>query len=141
MVHQLPRGIRNNNPLNILLGSSTWLGRVRPNTDGRFEQFVHMKYGFRAAFLIIHRYIRVYHLHTIEAIVSRWCPDSTAVAYIQVVSQRTGIPANKQIFYGDKQTMVKLVAAMAFVETGFEATYGGRYLDLRDIESAYDTAN
>jgi hypothetical protein len=38
----LPRGIRNNNPLNIRLNpDNRWQGRVSPklNSDGAFEQF------------------------------------------------------------------------------------------------------
>jgi hypothetical protein len=33
-----PRGIRNNNPLNIRIGND-WQGERKPNTDGAFEQF------------------------------------------------------------------------------------------------------
>ena len=43
----IPRGIRNNNPLNIRIGNQ-WLGeRANPN-DPAFEQFVAMEYGIRA---------------------------------------------------------------------------------------------
>lgn len=45
----LPRGIRNNNPLNIKIGND-WKGEV-PNTDGTFEQFESMEYGLRAELL------------------------------------------------------------------------------------------
>lgn len=55
----IPRGIRNNNPLNIKIGNN-WLGEVTDPTDPIFEQFVSMKYGLRAAFIILRRYIRVY---------------------------------------------------------------------------------
>mgnify|MGYP007032335315 CR=1 FL=1 len=38
----LPRGIRNNNPLNIRIGN-VWLGEVQSPDDPEFEQFVSMK--------------------------------------------------------------------------------------------------
>ena len=69
----LPRGIRNNNPLNIRIGNN-WAGEKTPNTDGTFEQFVSMAYGIRAALIIIHNYMYKYKLTTIEKIISRWAP-------------------------------------------------------------------
>ena len=37
----LPRGYRNNNPLNIRYSrNNTWIGKVTPNTDGAFEQLL-----------------------------------------------------------------------------------------------------
>ena len=40
-----PRGIRNNNPLNIRVGNN-WQGERKPNTDGAFEQFTTMQYAY-----------------------------------------------------------------------------------------------
>ena len=67
----LPRGIRNNNPLNIRIGNK-WVGEVKSPTDPSFEQFSCMPYGLRAAFIILRRYIEVYKLNTISKIVSRY---------------------------------------------------------------------
>ena len=44
-----PRGIRNNNPLNIRRGASQWQGLKRRQTDKDFCQFVTVAYGYRAA--------------------------------------------------------------------------------------------
>ena len=64
----IPRGIRNNNPLNIRIGNQ-WLGeRANPN-DPAFEQFVAMEYGIRAGFVLLRRYIRHYKRTTVAAIV------------------------------------------------------------------------
>lgn len=114
-----PRGIRNNNPLNIRIGN-TWLGERDYPTDPAFEEFVSMEYGLRAAFLILRRYIRRYKKQTIEDIISTWAPENenNTRAYIQTVSSATGIPANQPIQYEDRDTMVKLVCAMAKVECG-----------------------
>ena len=49
----MTRGYRNNNPLNIRIDKKNpWLGRVIPNTDGEFEQFTSMAYGYRAAMVL-----------------------------------------------------------------------------------------
>lgn len=129
-----PRGIRNNNPLNIRVGN-VWLGE-RPNpTDGQFEEFVSMKYGLRAAFVILRRYIRRYHHNTLVSIISTWAPsgENNTANYIAIVSQRTGIKHGDRLMYEDKETMIKLVAAMAYVECGTQ-------LDFDIIADAYDMA-
>ena len=115
----IPRGIRNNNPLNIRIGN-TWLGE-RPNpTDPTFEEFVTMEYGLRAAFLILRRYIRRYKKNTISSIVSTWAPstENNTLKYIDRVAKMTHLSPSDPIDYYDRDTMCKLVAAMAQVECG-----------------------
>lgn len=115
----IPRGIRNNNPLNIRIGN-TWLGERDNPTDPAFEEFVSMEYGLRAAFLILRRYIRRYHKDTVPDIVSTWAPasENNTQRYIDVVCQRSGIDPDCHIKFEDAVTMCKLVEAMAFVECG-----------------------
>lgn len=130
----LPRGIRNNNPLNIRIGN-TWLGERSNPTDPSFEEFVSMAYGIRAAFIILRRYIRRYHRNTIQQIIETWapCTENATRKYIDCVFQRTGIPVDMPIAYEDRETMFALVKAMAFVECGVE-------LKDKDIKTAYDMA-
>ena len=46
----LPRGIRNNNPLNIRRSKDQWKGMAEAQTDGAFVQFKTLEYGlFRHA--------------------------------------------------------------------------------------------
>lgn len=134
MTTKTPRGVRNNNPLNIRVGN-TWLGEVPNPTDSDFEQFVNIKYGLRAAFCILRRYIRRYQRNTITKIVHSWAPSSEndCAAYIKVVAHRSGIDPDALIDYADIVTMCKLVQAMAFVECG-------RELDLKIIEESYKIA-
>ena len=115
----IPRGIRNNNPLNIRIGN-TWLGERAEPTDPEFESFCSMEYGVRAAFIILRRYIRRYHKDTIATIVSTWAPatENQTQKYIDTVSNQMGIDPLLPIKYEDKETMCKLVAAMAKVECG-----------------------
>ena len=115
----VPRGIRNNNPLNIRIGN-TWLGEVPNPTDSEFEQFVSPLYGLRAAFLILRRYIRRYGRNTIRKIISAWAPSSenNTEAYISNVSRVMSIDPDAVIDYADELTMVALVAAMALQECG-----------------------
>ena len=114
-----PRGIRNNNPLNIRIGN-TWLGEVPNPTDSDFEQFVSVVYGLRAAFCILRRYIRRYHRDTISKIINAWAPsnENNTALYISKVAERVGISPDTPIRYEDAETMYSLVQAMAMQECG-----------------------
>lgn len=129
-----PRGIRNNNPLNIRIGN-TWLGEVSNPTDSDFEQFVSVRYGLRAAFYILRRYIRRYGRNTPAKIIRAWAPavENNTQRYIEVVCKRSLIAPDEVIDYADKKTMVRLVKAMAFVECGVQ-------LDDDVVGDSYDIA-
>ena len=130
----LPRGIRNNNPLNIRIGN-TWLGERSNPTDTSFEEFVSMAYGLRAGFIILRRYIRRYHRNTIQQIIETWAPvtENATQKYVDCVCQRTGLRPDVAIAYEDRDTMAKLVQAMAFVECGQE-------INMKDILNGYEMA-
>lgn len=115
----IPRGIRNNNPLNIRIGN-VWLGEVQSPTDPHFEQFISMKYGLRAGFVLMRRYIRHYHRTTLPQVISAWAPSSenNTTAYIDRVSQLSGILPDTQLAFEDEEQMVRLVDAMVVVECG-----------------------
>lgn len=129
-----PRGIRNNNPLNIRIGN-TWLGERMNPTDDAFEEFVSIEYGYRAAFCILRRYIRRYHKHTITAIVSTWAPanENNTQRYIDFVAAQMKISPVDDIDYGNKDQMTQLVAAMQLMECGVPA-------DMAKVEKGYDMA-
>lgn len=121
MSKQLPRGIRNHNPLNIVIGND-WKGEV-PNTDGRFEQFESDFYGYRAALILIRKYIEKYNLRTISQIVSRWCPDDNASDYASIVSSQAYIPLHKELSFSSKEEICDIVHAMTYVENGVHLSY------------------
>lgn len=116
---QQPRGIRNNNPLNIRIGN-TWLGEVPNPTDSDFEQFVSPVYGLRAAFCILRRYIRRYGRNTVRKIVHSWAPSSenNCDAYIKIVCQQSKLDPDETLLYEDAERMWKLVQGMALAEVG-----------------------
>ena len=121
---KLPRGIRNNNPLNIRVGNA-WMGEVKNPTDTAFEQFTEMRFGVRAAFMLLKRYINRYQLNTIEKIIERWAPDNEnyTESYINIVSNRTCLDRNFEIKYSNVAVMTMLFQAMCFVENGREIDY------------------
>ena len=75
----LPRGIRNNNPLNIRLNpDNRWQGRVPPklNSDNAFEQFQDPIMGLRAAAVLLIAHYDRKHLDTIRKLVGVWAPPN-----------------------------------------------------------------
>ena len=115
----IPRGIRNNNPLNIRIGN-VWLGEVRDPSDPNFEQFISMVYGVRAGFVLLRRYIRHYHRTTIPQVIAAWAPsnENNTTAYIDKVCQVSGIGSEELLKFEDEDQMVALVDAMILVECG-----------------------
>lgn len=134
MKPNIPRGIRNNNPLNIRIGN-VWLGEVSEPTDPDFEQFVSMFYGVRAGFVLMRRYIKHYKRTTITAIISAWAPatENDTQRYIDRVSQLSGIPIDALLDFNDEERMLALVDAMIVQECG-------RHIPMDIIRKAYRAA-
>ena len=128
------RGIRNNNPLNIRINKQNlWRGRVIPNTDGVFEQFISMRYGIRAAAILLSEYYYGRKLNTITKIIRRWAPpiENDTDAYIRNVMKLTGF-AGKEVLQPEALTSV--LYAMAQVESGKEvATYRNDFIEIGRI--------
>lgn len=124
---KLPRGYRNNNPLNVRYSTwNNWLGKVTPNMDGAYEQFIDMAHGYRAALYLIRKYIRQGY-NTISKIITRWAPESDGnytQNYIAHVAELVGIPADKVISRDDKETLCAMVRAMSISENGHKDSDG-----------------
>ena len=119
----IPRGIRNNNPLNIRRTGDNWRGLSRTQSDPSFCQFETLEYGWRAAFCLLTRtYYHKYRLYTIRAIVSRWAPscENDTRAYVENVSRLIGIAPDEPL--GDPSERparwMKVGLAMAIQENG-----------------------
>lgn len=133
----LPRGIRNNNPLNIRKGND-WQGERHPQQDKAFEEFKSMEYGIRAGFKILQNYMSGYHglvakRNSIQLIIEKWAPpiENATDKYIQFVADKVGISRYQKFTFSDRKKMIDLVDAMIQVECGTK-------VDRQVIESAYD---
>lgn len=118
-----PRGIRNNNPLNIRIGN-VWLGERQENTDGEFEQFVNMEYGCRAGFVLLRRYIRHYKLNTIRKIITRWAPrnENNTERYIKVVADYAQVTPDAPLLFEQRDLMIRIFQGMSKMECGMTIT-------------------
>jgi hypothetical protein len=118
---QLPRGLRNNNPLNIEDGQ---LAKSLPGykgNDGRFAIFDTPDSGLNAADALLTSYGRR-GLKTVGEVIGRWAPknDGNNVdAYSRFVSS-AGDP-NETIDLSDPAQRKRLIGKMAIFENGMHA--------------------
>ena len=96
------RGIRNNNPGNLVKTTAAWQGKVphSQNTDSYFEQFIAPEWGIRAMFIDIRGDITKKGQNTVRKLMTSYAPPPTkgkgflynnnTAAYIGVVSKALG---------------------------------------------------
>ena len=118
-----PRGLRNNNPLNIRKSrKTTWVGQSEKQEDRDFVQFCSMAYGYRAAFKVLQNYRVLYDCMTLRQYIHRWAPpiENNTDAYVSSVARTAGVnpdtllPSPRK----GKAVWVKIVAGMHLVENG-----------------------
>lgn len=118
----IPRGIRNNNPLNIRHNKNFFQGEVVGGTDRQFKQFTTAAYGYRAAFVILGTYLQR-GINTIDKIIRTWAPptENNTESYIADVEIRSGVGRNKVLTTNSGSDYRKIVAAMCYCENGQQA--------------------
>ena len=126
----LPKGIRNNNPLNIRDYGIPWQGWKGTDSTG-FVVFETMHDGIRAAARDM-KTKRGRGIDSIAEIVDVWAPhsgdfgdDNPTQNYIEFVEKRSGISRIKILSGYD---YVKVIEAMAYFENG------GNYLTMKQVE-------
>lgn len=105
----ITRGVRNNNPFNVIKSSSCWLG-LKPKyqcTDKVFCEFIEMKYGIRCGLVLLRKYIQVYHLSDVRGIISRFAPSTendteTYIKFVEGSMRRDGFTSTGIEFGSDK---------------------------------------
>lgn len=112
---------------------NNWQGEVANPSDHTFEQFKEMKYGVRAAFIILRNYINRHKLNTIPKVIQRWAPsnENNTLAYIKAVEKYSLIDINDTLRFENKCQMINLFRAMCIVENG-------REIDIQDVILGYD---
>lgn len=132
----MPRGLRNNNPGNLVQTSIKWQGKIplSENKDSRFEQFYELRYGIRALMRdIISDYKKG--KNTITKIISEFAPnfENNTAGYIQNVSNMVGFSANAILPGLDETRLISLCKAIISVENG--PSYS-RYVTDSDYQQA-----
>ena len=118
MEKRIPRGVRNNNPLNIRYNTGNyWVDQT--GSYGQFYKFSSPKYGFRAAVKILLKYAGKDKITTISDIINKWAPGSDGndtKAYIATVCNAMHMQPVDTINVQDWQTVTRLLFSMAVVE-------------------------
>lgn len=132
----VPRGIRNNNPLNIRKGNN-WKGERKVQTDKAFEEFETLQFGLRAGLKLIRNQISGFNgsrpkFNTIGKLIKVWAPPSEnqTLRYIDFVCQAVGKQPFDIIREDDQKLICDIARAMAFVECG-------QWIDIDQFESAW----
>ena len=126
-----PRGLRNNNPLNIRHNADVFQGETKGN-DKSFKTFISMPYGYRAAFITLATYLSR-GWNTIEKIVARWAPlyENDTENYIVNVEKWSGVPKDKVLTAASGADYMMIVAAMSFMENG-------RNADISEVRAGFN---
>lgn len=115
-----PRGIRNNNPGNLIFTNINWTGKLpkEQNKDRRFEMFIAPEYGIRAMIKDLKNDIEK-GKNTVPALMTEYAPrfENNTDAYIQTVCKDLKVSATAKLL-PTKNTLRLLVHSISRVENG-----------------------
>lgn len=113
----LPRGLRNNNPTNIVDDGTMWLGKT--GNDGRFITFKNVAYGIRAYIINFFASVNKHGCSTLDLYINRFAPPSEndTASYLATVVNDTGISADAPI-PTDQASISSILRAQLNVELG-----------------------
>jgi hypothetical protein len=119
------RGIRINNPMNLVKTTIQWQGKTK-GTETKFETFATVEQGIRAGVIDIVGDICIDGYNTITKLIKSYAPPSEndTVAYINVISKATGLDKNAILNPGGKidyNLLQKLVLGIIIHENGANA--------------------
>ena len=120
---KMSRGLRNNNPGNIRLGSFRYKGEKAESSDTAFRQFESIEWGYRAMFVLLHTYAKKWGCRTLRQMINRYAPpiENHTENYIRRVAHTSHLSPDEEILTTDATTMVAVVMAMSEVENGVVA--------------------
>lgn len=136
MSPRLNKNVRLNNPLNIERGDD-WDGLALIQRDERFATFKTPEYGFRAAYIILLRYLERED-NTIKKIVAKWAPsfENHVDGYSSFVANRVNKGVDDYVTFDD-------LPAIILAMSDFEGAKGAYNIDIVNrgisiaIESGY----
>jgi hypothetical protein len=115
------RGLRNNNPGNLIRTSQAWQGKIPfpQSKDAKFEQFTELKFGLRAMLKdLIHDINKG--KNTVNALISEYAPsvENDTKAYILKVCKTLGVKPTDKLTTVNSSFLIMLVRAICKVELG-----------------------
>ncbi|EHG4046133.1 hypothetical protein J4486_004684 [Salmonella enterica] len=113
------RGVRNNNPGNLVASNQGWDGEL--TSDGKFSRFDTPEHGIRALAKNMRTYQNRHDLNTVSQMISKFAPPedhNDTATYIKAVSGMMGVDPEQHIDTSDAGTLTKLVNSIITVENG-----------------------
>lgn len=115
------RGLRNNNPGNLIRTSIAWQGKIphTKNTDSNFEQFENVHFGLRAMLKDLINDINK-GKNTVKLLITEYAPPSEndTKAYIESVARTLGVTPTQKLTQVNSKFLLNLVRAILKVELG-----------------------
>lgn len=109
------RGLRNNNPGNLVLTSIEWQGKIpnEKNTDKHFEQFTTLVYGIRAMLKDVINDIKK-GKNTVRKLINEYAPphENDTKAYIEHVANGLGVSPDAKLTRIDGQFLLLLAKSI-----------------------------
>lgn len=129
------RGLRNNNPGNIVRTKDQWRGMsADQSADTRFVVFDAPVWGLRALARILRKY-NASGLTTVQAMISKWAPptENNTSAYANAVARELGVSPTQPLMLTD-DTMARLMAAIVRHENGQQPYDSGLFAQAIQLE-------
>jgi hypothetical protein len=121
----MSRGIKNNNPGNLVLTNITWIGKIpnSANTDKRFEQFETMVFGVRAFFIDFLNDVSK-GKNTVRKLIVSYAPthENDTENYIKLMSKMLGIGPDVVITNFSDSFLVSYARSVFKVENGVDSS-------------------
>lgn len=121
------RGFRNNNPLNLRVSKSNWLGKIKQGKrDSSFEEFETLEYGIRAGIKNMNTWLsRGY--NTVEKYIAKHAPanENDTAAYVRNVASWARVNPDSVITAKNKAQIVASIIRME----------NGRTLQIAEIQN------
>lgn len=113
-----PRGIRNNNPGNLVSTNEPWQGQ--DGADGRFCIFDSPESGIRAMARVLIAYQKKHNLRTVGDMIHRYAPphENKTDCYAESVAAALGVEVDAAIDVTKYETMLPMVERMITIENG-----------------------
>lgn len=121
----MSRGIRNNNPGNVRIGSP-WQGlsEVSEMTDFQAQEtqfcvFLEPEWGLRVIGLLLKKYQADYRLKSIRDIVARWAPttdNNNVETYSNFLARALSVTPDEEIDLANKDVLIKLIKGICRFE-------------------------
>lgn len=113
------RGIRNNNPGNLIKTNIAWQGKINPSKDANFEQFSSLFFGIRAMYKDVINDINK-GKNTISKLITEYAPphENNTNGYIEKVAKGVNMKPDELIKTVDTKFLLLLGRSIVNMENG-----------------------